>query len=138
MFVSEDSPQQQRIVSWFGPNKYVDSSIYERYGSSSPTSNSVGQGFNSSRQTCAKVEMSSSPAANHRFAYFIIKANTSRVVELSMANNIFAFTPAVERKLLSAVKVGFIILLYFLSSFFNEKKIKLYLLLQFHVSVKTV
>lgn len=75
------------------------------YGSCSPIPRPVPQSFSNSHQM-PQMDINTSSSCNYRIAYFIIKANTSRVVEISMAKNIFAFSPVTERKLLSAVKVS--------------------------------
>ncbi|KAG8185460.1 hypothetical protein JTE90_019719 [Oedothorax gibbosus] len=59
----------------------------------------------SSPQLSAKPNTPTS-GTEERIRYFIIKANTSRVLEISMANNIWAFVATTERKLLSTVKVS--------------------------------
>lgn len=75
------------------------------YGACSPIPRPVPQSFSTTQQM-PQMDVNSSSSCNYRIAYFIIKANTSRVVEISMAKNIFAFSPVTERKLLSAVKVN--------------------------------
>ncbi|XP_015929708.1 3'-5' RNA helicase YTHDC2 isoform X2 [Parasteatoda tepidariorum] len=83
--------------------------VYKNRGPQSP----MRQPYNSMQQMPANMEYGHPTQTNSRVRYFIIKANTSRVVEISMAKNIWAFTPTTERKLLSAVKEGKEVILIF-------------------------
>lgn len=91
------------------------SSFSTGYGSCSPIPRPVPQSFSNSQQI-PQMDINTSSSCNYRIAYFIIKANTSRVVEISMAKNIFAFSPVTERKLLSAVKVSYVVMIFYLIS----------------------
>ncbi|KFM65505.1 putative ATP-dependent RNA helicase YTHDC2, partial [Stegodyphus mimosarum] len=85
------------------------SSYNPAYGNCSPRTSPMSHAFNSH----SKLEFPQSNIGNSRIRYFIIKANTSRVVEVSMAKNIWAFTPTTERKLISAIKEGRDVILIF-------------------------
>ncbi|GFY33088.1 3'-5' RNA helicase YTHDC2 [Trichonephila clavipes] len=85
------------------------------FSSCSPQRNPMSSPFNTSSllQMASKQEFTPPCVTNSRIRYFIIKANTSRVVEVSMAKNIWAFTSTTERKLLSAIKEGKEVILIF-------------------------
>ncbi|GFU19130.1 3'-5' RNA helicase YTHDC2 [Nephila pilipes] len=124
-----------RSANYFNPNASFNTSGLSCYSDEMPImSNAVGSASNynpsfsscspqrspmsmpynpSNVQIASKQEFMQPCVTNSRIRYFIIKANTSRVVEVSMAKNIWAFTSTTERKLVSAVKEGKEVILIF-------------------------
>ncbi|XP_055954066.1 3'-5' RNA helicase YTHDC2-like isoform X2 [Argiope bruennichi] len=122
-----------RSPSYFNPNNLYHSSGLSCYSDEMPGMSNAAtspSSYNSSFSSCSQqsspmsmpfnpVQMSSKQefsqpcVTNSRIRYFIIKANTSRVVEVSMAKNIWAFTATTERKLMSAMKEGKEVILIF-------------------------
>ncbi|XP_054714089.1 3'-5' RNA helicase YTHDC2-like [Uloborus diversus] len=94
------------------PNCSLPSNYGDNYGRCSPHSRAMAQSYSSHQQQMPKPSCSAQ-SMNSRFRYFIIKASASRVVEVSMAKNIWAFTPTTERKLIGAVKEGKEVILIF-------------------------
>lgn len=102
-----------------GSDERSDSSSVRSAGSGSG-SNPMSPCASPSPSTCTSVQQISSKTdcgviggIASRVRYFVIKANTPRALDVSMARGVWAFTPTTERKLLSASKEGKEVVLIF-------------------------